>query len=112
MPYTNMRRQWHSLSVLIDKDLADSEEVQTGEYAGGVLHIPAGSTLTSVTFYVANTKGGSYLPLYDQTGLPVAIGVAEARAYEIPTAVFGGPFIKIVGDDSSVDQTAYLTFKS
>lgn len=112
MPYTNVRRQWHRLSVLIDKDIADAEEIQTGEYAGGVLYVPAGSSLTSVTFYVADSKGGTYLPLYDQAGLAVSMGVSASRAYEIPTAVFGAAFIKIIGDASSDDQTAYLTFKS
>lgn len=67
------------------------------EWSGGTVHIPSGSSITSLTFYSSNTDG-TFLPLYDSTGTAVTLTVAATRAYEMPSAIFSCGRLKMVGD--------------
>lgn len=74
------------------------------KWAGGNIMIPAGSSITSLTFY-SSLDDGNYVPLNDSTGSAVALTVAASGSYPIPDAVFGCSDIKIVSDAAgSVDM--------
>ena len=65
----------------------------------GVVNIPTGSSITSLTYHGATTSGGTYLPLYDSAKNALTQTTLTAgRAYQMPTAVAGVAFLKIVVD--------------
>ena len=66
--------------------------------SGGTIHIPNGSTITSLTFY-SQIDGADYA-LYDSTGTPVTLTVAGNNAYPIPAACFGCEKIKVLANAS------------
>ena len=68
--------------------------------SGGVIYVPSGSTLTTLTPYVAYASGGTFYPLYDESGVAVVIAVAESRAFPIPAAAFGAMALKFLGSGS------------
>ncbi len=64
---------------------------------GGVIFVPVGSSITSLTYYAAEKVGGTYLPLYQADGAtPVTQTVTSGKAYDMPPQVFGCRAIKIV----------------
>jgi hypothetical protein len=83
-------------------DLTDSitttEEIKFGIYTGGFVLIPtvAGADITSLTWWVAEKAGGTFLPASDEDGTAIVQTVAKTKAYAIPAAIFGAAAAKIV----------------
>jgi hypothetical protein len=91
---------------------ATTPELNFEESAGGLIRIPTGSNITSLTFHAAcwadPSKSGAgerqvipaptYSPLYDSTNTAVTRTVAANRAYALPPECFGAGGIKIVAD--------------
>lgn len=90
-----------------DAAIANSEEVDIRNYAGGNVTVSAGITL--LTFYASQEEGGTYLPAKDQTDVAVTLTVSSAGITELPAAVYSFDFIKVLGDAAG---TAYFSFKS
>ena len=114
----NVNRQTLSLTTA----LGTTPELRYGEYANGMIFIPAASPITTLTYSVtpqaAGTAGsaatggvaGTYLPAYDSAGInPVVQSVAAGRAYPLPVAIAGAAAFKIVVD---VAGTVDLCLKS
>lgn len=90
-------------SLTVDSTLADSQAFVYRGFTGGVVVIPAGSSITSLTYYVASTEGGTYIQLYDSVGA-VSTTVAASRAYQLPADLAGAANVKLVGNaDGNVD---------
>ena len=85
-------------SVTVATAVANSEEIMSGSYAGGMIFVPSGSTITTITWYAAEKAGGTYLAAYDADGVALTQTVAASKAYEIPAALFGCRAIKAVGN--------------
>ena len=96
------------VTVTVGTTAAASEEIRYGGYAGGMTCIPAGSNITTLTWYVAEKFGGTYLPAYDEDGWLVEQEVVHTRAYALPLALFGARAIKAVGN---VDGEISVTMK-
>lgn len=73
-------------------------EILYGDFEYGIIFIPSGSPITSLTFYAAPESGGDFLPLYDVTNAAVTMTVAAGRAYPIPAECIAAKAIKIVSD--------------
>ena len=58
-----------------------------GGFAGGVISVPGGSTITSLTFYHCDTEGGTYQPLHDSSGTAVTMTVAAGNSYVQPNDI-------------------------
>lgn len=99
-------------SVAVTTSLATTGEINYQTVAGGQIYIPAGSSITSLTFYVSNKPGGTYYNAYDSSSMssPVAIvlTVAAGYAYPLPSDLFGAGSIKMVGDAAG---TVYFSRK-
>jgi hypothetical protein len=80
--------------VTIAAAVANSTEILFGPYAGATFFVPAGSSLTSITWYAADVPGGTYLPVYDENSVLCRQTVAAGQAYQLPTALFGCRAIK------------------
>lgn len=86
-----------------DNDLT-SRSFNFGEYAGGMLIMPASWTAADLTFKVCDTSGGTFVDAYDKDGTQIKLTSPSAsRAYEIPPALFGAAWVKL---GSSVAQLA------
>ena len=84
------------VSVALNTAVATTAEIKYGSYAHGFVLIPAGSSITSLAWHVAEKPGGTYLPAYDEDGVVVTKTVVHTRAYAIPSALSGAPAIKAV----------------
>ena len=90
---------------------AASDEIPFGPYAGGILFIPAGEGVTTITWYAAEKPGGTYLPLSDEDGTAVTQTVVHTNAYAIPAAAYGARALKAVASAGTA-STIYLTMKA
>jgi len=96
-------------TITLDSTLADSPAISYQR--GGNIIIPAASSITSLTFYHGdNPIGGasSYFACYDSDGVAVTLTVAANRSYQIPDALFGCMWIKIV---PNVDGEVTISMK-
>lgn len=96
-------------AVTIATSVASSQELFFGNYGGGMIHIPTGSSITTLTWYVADKPGGTYLAAYDEAGTQLQQTVGDGKAYAIPLGLFGCAAVKVVGDAGG---TAAITLKS
>jgi len=85
-------------SKTVDTTAAASEEILFGEFAMGMIQVPAGSALTTLTWHTAEKKGGTYLAAYDETNAEVSQTVAAGKSYQLPVALAGAIAIKAVGN--------------
>jgi hypothetical protein len=83
-------------SVTVATAVASSEEIRLSSYAGGMIFVPAGSSITTLTWYAAEKPDGTYLVAYDEDNIAVTQTVQAGRCYPIPSALFGCRAIKAV----------------
>jgi len=92
------RANYTNPTVTVDSTLADAEEIDVRNYAGGSVHVPHGSSLTTLTFYSLHAAGGTMVAAYDNANVAVTLTVSADRVVQLPDAIFGFPFIKMVGN--------------
>jgi hypothetical protein len=104
-----------------------STDIPFGEFNGGCIYIPAGSTITSLTFYAAPRQASDPDPsvpaqqgnapaalTYYQLANPsfpagITLAVAAGFAYDLPSDVAGIASLRIVGNNAGAVE---LTLKS
>lgn len=90
-------------SVHVDTTLADSDEILVSEFATGAVYIPAGSSLTTFTWWAAVEPGGTFVAVYNSSGA-VAQTVSHTRVYPIPDECMACAVLKIAGNaDGTID---------
>lgn len=98
----------HIESVAVDTVLADSDEILYGEFASGQIHVPNGSSLTTLTFHTSHKQGGDYEAAHNQSNAAVTMTVAADRSYPMPTELAGATAVKITGN---ADGTVNICLK-
>ena len=88
--------------VTVGDAVADSEAIDYGSYASGMVFIPAGSSITALTWHACETINGTYLAAEDASSAAVTQTVAASQAHPIPVALLGCRYIKAVGDAAGV----------
>lgn len=83
-------------TVALTTSAATSPAIDLSKWAWGEVFIPSGSPITTLTYHVAPTLGGTYLAAYDSTPAAVAQTVVAGRAYPIPSPLFGAAAMRIV----------------
>jgi hypothetical protein len=83
--------------------VADSEEISFGSYSGGFIFTESDSGITTITWYVAEKPGGTYLVAYDEDSVAITQTVTTSRAYAIPSALFGARAVKAVASAGTAD---------
>lgn len=90
-------------SLTVATSEANSKSVSMRGFTGGLISVPSGSSITSITYYISSTESGTYLPLYSG-GSQISTTVAAGRVYALDSAVKGAAFLKLKGDAAgSVD---------
>lgn len=106
----NKERLSKVMDVTLDSALADTPAIGFESFTRGMVLIPTGSSITSLTYYGSTTQNGTYLPLYDSAKNALTqTSLTAARGYDIPAAVYALPWIKIVTD---ADGAVALALKS
>lgn len=102
-----LRKYERKASVVVDSTLADAEEIDFREFAGGSIEVPSGSSITTLTFYGSTSygTGATHLALYDTSNAAVTMTVAAQRIYPIPSTCYGLAAIKLVGN---ADGTVHI----
>ena len=89
-------------NVAITTDVVTTAVLDTQQTAGGMLYVNSGVGLTTLTWHVCDTVGGTFLPAKDGIGGAVTTTIAPSQACLIPAALFAAAFIKAVGNASAV----------
>lgn len=90
-------------SVTVDGSaVADSEAIKYGAYASGSIYVPAGSSMTTLTWFACETVDGTYLAAEDAASAAVTQTVAASQSHPIPVALAGARFIKATANASGV----------
>lgn len=95
------------VTIGVDTTLADAEELPIGSFAGGAF-VP-GSGITSIAFYGALEKGGTFYEIKSSANAAVTRTVTASDAYALPDECFGFAALKFVGD---ADGTLQICLKS
>jgi len=93
---SSQQRRAISQSAALTTSAGTTEAISIGNYASGEIFIPTGSSITTLTYHVAPISGGTFIAAYDAAAAAVTQTVVAARAYPIPSALFGAAMIKIV----------------
>ena len=91
-----------STGIAVTAVIGTCREIIYDGISGGMIYIPAGSAVISLTPYVTYELGGTYYPLYSVGNVPIAMTVAHTRAYPIPEEAFGAVGLKFVANDTGV----------
>lgn len=98
-----------SQDVALTTSAGTTPAISIDGYASGEVYIPTGSSITTLTYHVAPSSAGTFIAAYDATPAAVTQTVAAARAYPIPSALFGAAMMKIVVNAAG---TVSITTKS
>jgi hypothetical protein len=85
------------LTTTVAQTAALSGAVNMQDYAGGGFKTPAALTATTkIAFKVAEEESGTYVGLYDSSGVlvEVTVDVGASKAYPLPDDLFGWPWFK------------------
>jgi hypothetical protein len=84
-----------------------SGAINMADYSMLVVHMPATWTAASLGFHISSSKGGTYLPLYDDDGNLIQIDSPTAsKAFSAPAAVAACSWVKFWSQDGSAGNTA------
>ena len=101
------------VTATADTAVAASTVIPFGNFAGGQVFVPTGSSITALTWYGSH-DGTTFLPIEDGAGNAVtsifSSSAAAAKSCLIPAACFGCAFLKAVA--SGAAGTIYLSLKS
>lgn len=84
--------------IVCDTTAAATEYVIYTDRVGGRFYVPAGSSITAITWYDAPKYDDTFLASCDQFGDAITQTVAAGYSYEVPTALAGAGAIKAVVD--------------
>lgn len=106
-------RSWQALSLTAA--LNTSPPINFEGFSGGMIGIPAGSPITSLTWYSApaittnesaDTQPGTFLPANNSAGTATVQTVVAGKAYQIPVELFGAAYVAcVVNSAGPVDIT-------
>jgi ABC-type microcin C transport system permease subunit YejB len=87
---------------------ATSPEIELTRFTSGEIAIPTGSSITTLTYFVA-MPSGTYFAAQDATPAAITQTVAATKAYPIPAALFGSALIQIRANAAG---TVFINLKS
>lgn len=89
-------------AVVIGTTVDASDAIAFGDSETGMVYVPAGSSLTTLTWHASTEPNGTYLAAEDAVSAAVTQTVAASQAHPIPAALSGARFLKITGNAAGV----------
>lgn len=88
-----------NLTVAVTASINTTGEINMLGFAGGHFGVPAGSGLTSITWYDKSANAaGEKVGSYTEANAAITQTVAAGRGYPIPVALFGCAYLYPVGN--------------
>ena len=91
-------RTTNALTAALTTSLATTAAIDISHHAWGTVHIPTGSSITSLTYYTSIAPNGTFVAAQDSTPAAIVQTVGAAKSYPLPSALFGAAAIKIVAN--------------
>lgn len=88
-------------SVTVGTAVANSVAISYGDFEKGMVSVPAGSSLTTLTWHASGVEDGTYLPANNASGA-ITQTVSASKVYPIPSDLAGARFLKITGNAAGV----------
>jgi hypothetical protein len=102
-----MIRDFNEVAVTVTDSATTTGEVMLNNAAGGRVLVPAGSSITTLTWHEG--RESARFACYDEDGVAVTQTVQAGRSYPIPPSLNGAGPVYPVGD---VAGTIYVRRKS
>lgn len=81
-------------SVTVSDDKDNSDAIVFKGFTKGVVVVPAGSSITAITYWISSTEDGTYFQLYS-AGSAISTTVAASRSFALASAIEGGAYLKL-----------------
>ncbi len=88
-------------SIVVDTAVGDSNAINYSDFERGMVSVPTGSSLTTLTWHVSGSESGTFLPARNAAGA-ITQTVSGGNAYPIPSDLQGARFLKITGNADGV----------
>lgn len=95
---SNTRYSLTNDSVAVGTTVGASAAIDYGDFNDGMVYIPNGSSITTLTWHTALSRDGTYLAAEDAASAAVTQTVAADQAHPIPAALRGARFIKMTAN--------------
>lgn len=92
------KRASDALTVALTTSATTTPEINKSNYSRGVVFVPTGETMVTLTFHAAPSLGGTYLPLHTIAGVASTQTVAGGKAYQLPAEVCAAPYLRVVAN--------------
>lgn len=83
-------------SISCTTSAATTPRIEKRSLAGGSFRIPAGSSITTVTFYGAQNTSDDLLPMYDKSRAAIEITVGAGQIHPLPDEIYNTPYYGMV----------------
>ena len=81
-------------SIIISDDKDNSSSIVFSGFRKGVINVPTPSSITTITYWVADTEDGTYQQMYSG-GSAIETTVAAGKSYALSSAIEGVAFLKL-----------------
>lgn len=112
---TAIGREFFKKTVTVHTTLGSCSIIDMRGVAGGILILSTGTSITALTYYVAEDPAGTFVALEDGADTPAAIAQvvdvsAAQKAVPIPDECYGAGAIKVVATGGT-DAAAIVCLK-
>jgi|TARA_R110000824_G_scaffold272626_1_gene461147 hypothetical protein len=91
----------------ISDDKDNSTTIVLKGFTKGIILVPSGSSLTSITYWVSTTEDGTYVKMY-LAGDAISTTVAASRAFALDSAIEGAAFLRLQGNAAELAADLHL----
>lgn len=111
-------RETFDTAVVLTTSSSTTPTISFQRSVAGMVHIPSGSSITTLTWYSGYTAPATsaaaesatvFVAAQDSSGTAVTQTVAAAKSYPIPIALAGSRYLRVTGDAAG---TVYITWKT
>jgi hypothetical protein len=95
---TNQAYSVSVASLVVATAVTGSGTIKYENARSGVVYVPAGSSLTSLTWHASLAEEGPYMAADNEAGAAIVQTVAAGQAHPIPAAMQGAMFLRVTGD--------------
>ena len=97
-----LRASVHQISVAVGTAAADSTPISMMEYAGGMIYMPATTSISTLTWLSSLHEAGPYVPLQDGAGTAATSTVGANMCCPLPAVCYPAAHLKAIGNAAGV----------
>ena len=89
-------------NVSVASAVSNSGIIDYSGWAGGMVYVPSGSSITELTWYASLSEGETFYPVQDGFGNSVTSSVSGGMSCFIPAECYGAICLKVSGNSSGI----------